>query len=142
MTKQYTNNEITIVWKPDLCIHSRICWTGLIEVFNPRKRPWIDMSAADTQKIINQVSKCPSGALRYFKNGTEEGAPATETEEITQGKIEIQPNGPILVTTDCLIRHSDGREEIKKGTTALCRCGASSNKPFCDGTHRKVDFKG
>ena len=141
MTKHYTNNEITVVWKPDVCSHSRICWTGLIEVFNPKKRPWIDINSADTQKIIDQVSKCPSGALSYFRNDAKDAA-TEQTAETSQGKIEIQPNGPILVTMDCLIRHSDGHEEIKKGTTALCRCGASGNKPFCDGSHRKIDFKG
>lgn len=137
-TRTYTNGEITIVWKPDACIHSRVCWTGLREVFNPTKRPWVDITAADTQKIIEQVNKCPSGALTHFMNN-EQPVPATISSE---GKIEIKPNGPILITTDCHIQHSDGRIEIRTGKTALCRCGASGNKPFCDGTHRNIEFKG
>ncbi len=57
-------------------------------------------------------------------------------------KVEVTPNGPYLIKTECLIVHSDGREETKIGTVALCRCGASANKPYCDGSHRKMGFKG
>jgi len=62
-THHYPNGEITVVWKPELCIHSGICFKGLAGVFDPRRRPWIDMSKAETQQIIDQVKKCPSGAL-------------------------------------------------------------------------------
>lgn len=66
--KTYTNGEITIVWKPNVCIHSAICFKGLTGVFDPRRKPWIDMSAADTERIIDQIGKCPSGALSYYRN--------------------------------------------------------------------------
>lgn len=56
--------------------------------------------------------------------------------------MEVTPDVPYLIKTECLIVHSDGREETKTGTVALCRCGASGNKPYCDGGHRKVGFKG
>jgi len=62
-THHYSNGEITITWKPDTCIHSGICARGLIGVFDPRRKPWIDMSQAETAQIIDQVKKCPSGAL-------------------------------------------------------------------------------
>ena len=62
-THHYNNDEITVVWKPDMCIHSAICFNGLAGVFDPRRRPWIDLSQADTNSIIEQVKKCPSGAL-------------------------------------------------------------------------------
>jgi len=62
-TLHYSNGEITINWKPDICIHSGICVKGLREVFDPGRKPWIDMSKAETQQIIDQVKKCPSGAL-------------------------------------------------------------------------------
>jgi uncharacterized Fe-S cluster protein YjdI len=66
ITKKYTNGEVTIVWKPNLCIHSAICFRGLSEVFDPRKRPWITPEKATSDKIIDQIKKCPSGALSYF----------------------------------------------------------------------------
>jgi len=70
-TFKYSNGEMTIVWKPDLCKHSGNCVRGLPGVFDNRRRPWIDPTAADTQAMIDQVKKCPSGALSYFMN-TEE----------------------------------------------------------------------
>jgi uncharacterized Fe-S cluster protein YjdI len=68
ITRKYSNGEVTIVWKPELCIHSKMCWKGLGEVFDPRKRPWITPENSTTEKIINQVEKCPSGALSYLMN--------------------------------------------------------------------------
>lgn len=62
-TLHYSNGEINITWKPAMCIHSGICVKGLGEVFDPSSKPWIDMSKAETQQMIDQVKKCPSGAL-------------------------------------------------------------------------------
>jgi len=67
-TLKYSSEEITVVWKPGLCQHSTLCWKGLITVFNPNERPWIKMDGASTERIIDQVKKCPSGALSYFRN--------------------------------------------------------------------------
>ena len=74
---KYTNGEVTIVWKPDLCIHSGNCARGLPEVFKPKEKPWITPEGSTTEKIIEQVKKCPSGALSYFMN-----------DEITTGEPE------------------------------------------------------
>ena len=65
---KYNNDDITVVWKPEICQHSTLCWKGLIEVFNPREKPWIKMDAATSDRIIDQVKKCPSGALSYLMN--------------------------------------------------------------------------
>lgn len=61
--KRYTNGEITILWQPALCQHTGICFRGLPDVFDPRRRPWIQPDAASTEEIVAQVAKCPSGAL-------------------------------------------------------------------------------
>ena len=103
------------------------------------------MEGGTTEKIIEQVRKCPSGALSYFMNNESiaaENPSAVVSEEAQIMSILIKPNGPILINTDCHITHSNGEVEIKKGKNNLCRCGASSNKPYCDGTHRIIDFKG
>jgi uncharacterized Fe-S cluster protein YjdI len=68
IVKHYSNGEITVVWKPGLCIHSAVCFRGLPEVFDPRRRPWIEIIAAPTQAIVDQVARCPSGALSVIKN--------------------------------------------------------------------------
>ncbi|HTQ64603.1 MAG TPA: (4Fe-4S)-binding protein [Puia sp.] len=65
---KYSNGEVTVVWKPDICQHSGVCVRGLPSVFNSKKRPWIDISRSDTFQIVEQVKKCPSGALSYFMN--------------------------------------------------------------------------
>jgi uncharacterized Fe-S cluster protein YjdI len=65
---KYNNGEVTVVWKPDLCIHSGNCVRGLGEVFKPKERPWIQLENSDTNKIVEQVKKCPSGALSFFLN--------------------------------------------------------------------------
>jgi uncharacterized Fe-S cluster protein YjdI len=66
--KTYTNGEITVIWKPGVCIHSAKCVQGLGEVFNVSNRPWINMDGSGTDRIIKQVDQCPSGALSYFWN--------------------------------------------------------------------------
>lgn len=144
-TLKYTNNEITVAWKPKACIHSTICWKGLIEVFNPKEKPWVKIHGATTEQIIEQVKKCPSGALSYYFNKeiiADDTAEKMIAESTSNTKIEVSPNGPYLIKTECLIIHADGNEELKTGTVALCRCGASSTKPYCDGSHRKIGFEG
>lgn len=140
---KYTNNEVTVVWKPKMCIHSTLCWKGLIEVFNPKERPWIKIDGAATEKIIEQVRKCPSGALSYYLNTTTQELPdKVIAESANIMKVEVTPDGPYLIKTECVIVHSNGTEETKTGTVALCRCGSSANKPYCDGSHRKIGFEG
>ena len=141
ITKKYTNGEVTIVWKPDTCIHSRICWTaatGLPEVFNPMERPWIKPEGASTERIIEQVKKCPSGALSYYMNDVAEDIASVEAESI----VEVMPNGPLLVYGNITVKEKDGTETHKNKVTAFCRCGQSGNKPYCDGSHKRVGFEG
>lgn len=134
----YTNGEVTIIWKQDLCIHSRKCWTGLREVFKPGERPWIKPEGADTERIIAQVKQCPSGALAYRMNNASGSAePAGNTTE-----VEVADKGPLLFKGACVVKHTDGRLETREQVTAFCRCGASGNKPYCDGSHRKIGFEG
>ncbi len=64
----YKNGHITVAWQPDLCQHSGNCFKGLPRVFNPKRKPWIEMEQADTETIMNQVKRCPSGALSFFIN--------------------------------------------------------------------------
>jgi putative redox protein len=71
---KYTNGEITVVWKPEFCQHSTRCFTQLPNVFNPRVRKWVDANGASSERIIEQVQKCPSGALTVFKNNDNHGS--------------------------------------------------------------------
>lgn len=69
--KRYSNDEITVFWKPEVCIHSTNCWKALLPVFDPRKRPWVNMAGATTEEIMATIDKCPSGALSYCANDDE-----------------------------------------------------------------------
>lgn len=64
---KYTNGEITILWKPDLCTHAGVCVRMLPAVYNPKAKPWIKIDAATTEELKAQVDKCPSGALSYVE---------------------------------------------------------------------------
>ncbi|TJZ61479.1 (4Fe-4S)-binding protein [Sphingobacterium olei] len=67
-THEYPNKEITILWKPKLCIHAAVCVNTLSKVYNPKERPWIKAENATAQELIDQVAKCPSGALSIKRN--------------------------------------------------------------------------
>jgi len=139
ITKKYSNGEVTIVWKPGECIHSAICFKGLGEVFDPRKRPWITPENSTTEKIVDQVKKCPSGALSYYLNrDADSESVKVEAETI----VETIPNGPLMIYGNVSVKDSSGQLMKKSNATAFCRCGASQNKPFCDGTHKKIGFTG
>lgn len=66
--KEYTNGEVTVVWQSGKCIHSGNCVKNNPAVFQPRENPWIKIEASSTEKIIETVQKCPSGALSFYKN--------------------------------------------------------------------------
>ncbi|MCU0697106.1 MAG: (4Fe-4S)-binding protein [Myxococcaceae bacterium] len=133
--KEYSNGEVTVVWEPKKCMHSGICFAGLGKVFNPRRRPWVDLSQASTEAIVAQVKECPSGALSLKG---EASSTVVEAERI----VEVSPNGPLLVYGNVTVKRPDGSETKHHKVTAFCRCGASGNKPYCDGSHRKVGFTG
>jgi uncharacterized Fe-S cluster protein YjdI len=133
--KEYTNGEITVVWQPNKCSHSSVCAKSLSEVFNPTARPWIDMQGSDTDSIVKTVKQCPSGALSLKGETLESHAGNNDVV------IKVLKNGPLLVNCSVTFAMPDGTsKEITN--PALCRCGKSENKPFCDGAHVKADFKG
>ena len=66
--KEYTNGEVNVVWQSGKCIHSGICVKNNPDVFQPKEKPWIKISGSSTDKIIETVQKCPSGALTFYKN--------------------------------------------------------------------------
>jgi len=136
--KKYTNDEVTVVWKPDICIHSTLCFNGLPEVFDPARRPWVNIQGAGTDQIVEQVKKCPSGALSYYLN-REELPPADPETDIT---VEVIRNGPLMAHGNITVKDAEGRETKHNRVTAFCRCGQSQNKPYCDGTHSKIGFEG
>jgi uncharacterized Fe-S cluster protein YjdI/CDGSH-type Zn-finger protein len=132
----YQNDEIAVLWEPRLCIHSANCVRGLPEVFRPEDRPWVHVDAAGADRIAEVIATCPTGALHFERL---DGGPAEPVPAETV--INPRPNGPLFVRGPIRIVDRDG-ETIREDTRlALCRCGHSENKPFCDGSHRLVGFR-
>ena len=134
--RRYTGTTIDVGYSARICIHDGACTFGAPDVFDPRKRPWVDPKDFDADKIAAVVHRCPSGALVYDRlDGGSQEPP--DTPEV----IQTTRNGPFYLRGDIEIVSPDG-ERIFRGTRAsLCRCGASRNKPFCDENHEMVRFK-
>lgn len=141
MKKEYSNGEVTVVWQPEKCIHSTLCTKGLPKVFKPKEKPWIEPQAASTEELIRQIKKCPSGALSYYMNEGVKEPDITIKRPKDMAKAQVIENGPLMVSGEVEIQHKDGSTETKK-SAAFCRCGHSTNKPYCDGSHSKKDFRG
>lgn len=131
--KTYEKDGLTVVWEPGKCIHSTKCWKSLPEVFKPRSKPWVDLEGASANAVRETVQKCPSGALSIQ---------GESTHQPTGVSAEIMRNGPVLIKGDIEVKAADGTITQSGPVTAFCRCGASNNKPFCDGTHKNTDFQG
>lgn len=132
----YKGNDVTVIWKPHLCIHSGICWRSLSKVFDPGKKKWIMPDAAPADKVREVVEKCPSGALSY--EGQELNKKEAPKNDI-KTTVTVLPNGPLMIEGDLCLVQGDNKETSDK--ICLCRCGQSKNKPYCDGSHVAAKFK-
>ena len=133
--KEYTNDELTIVWKPKTCIHAETCVKTLPNVYSATEKPWLKIENATTHEFKAQIDQCPSGALSYYMNdGSDKKTESTSTE------VVVLANGPLLVHGLLNVIDKDGNNLVKEKTTAFCRCGASNNKPYCDGSHSIINF--
>jgi len=135
-TKEYSNGELTVVWQSDICIHAGNCTRMLPKVYNPEVRPWISVANATTDELKVQIDACPSGALSYkLANSQADGVQS-------QTNVEVKNNGPLIIEGNLKVVKANGQIELRTKKTAFCRCGASGNKPFCDGSHAKIGFEG
>ncbi len=133
--RTYRTDQIAVYWEPALCIHTARCLRTLPEVFDVNRRPWVLVDAAPADAVAAAVRRCPTGALRYERL---DGAPQEELPDPTV--IEPQPDGPLYVRGRIHLVEEDGAERDLP-RAALCRCGESNNKPFCDNMHRRVGFR-
>lgn len=150
--RKYTNGEINVYWQPKLCVHAAICLSELPKVFNPRRRPWVDLSQADTGSIIQVVNACPTNALMFSwvdeqRNARETSSKVVKNEadikilerkpEHHGAEIKLQENGPAVIMGNCTLELENGEKKQLESPLGICRCGKSSNMPFCDGSHAK-----
>ena len=133
---EFEGENIDAVWDGRLCIHVGECTRAKGALFKSGRTPWGEPDRAEPDQVAEVVRRCPTGALTYRRKdgGAEESAPETNT-------VVISNNGPLYVSGDLKI---DGIADDMPGVryrVALCRCGDSSNKPFCDNTHEQKGFK-
>lgn len=143
--RDYSNDEITVFWRPGKCIHATTCYRELIEVFNPRKRPWVNLEGAETKEIMRVVDMCPTDALTYqLKGKKKEEANQSQRMEVNSPgpvvEVRVMKDGPLIVKGDFKVIGADKQEKKKVKMASFCRCGQSLNMPYCDGTHRKVGW--
>ena len=138
LVKEYETDEIVVEWEPRLCFHSGNCTKRLPRVFDRDRRPWVKPDQASADEVEATVARCPSGALRARRVGR----PLAIEEEPEPFEICASAGGPLLVRGGVRIVDADGNLLYEGERAALCRCGGSGNKPFCDGTHRTNGFEG
>jgi CDGSH-type Zn-finger protein len=127
----YPAGDLTIHDNRGICAHIGRCTDGLPEVFRLGTEPWIEPAGADPESIVAAVRRCPSGALSHSIGGEEH----RDTEQ--SPAILVSKDGPYLITGGIGLQVDRWGEGASKRHYALCRCGRSKNKPFCDGTHWK-----
>jgi CDGSH-type Zn-finger protein len=130
----YEGETITIHDNRGLCAHAGRCTDGLAAVFRLKQEPWIDPAGAPVDAIIETIQACPSGALSYSVNGVE------HRDQKRPPAIFVSPNGPYEVTGGPELVDVPRGEGASTEHFTLCRCGASKNKPFCDGSHWAINF--
>ena len=131
----YRGKRITIFDNRAICAHAGYCSDGLKSVFRYGVEPWIDPDGAAVDEVIATIRKCPSGALSYAIEG-KEGVPPERPPKVT-----VTDNGPYTVTGGIELMNVEFGDGASPEHYTLCRCGASANKPFCDGSHWRVEFK-
>lgn len=159
--RRYKNDEITVYWKPSACVHASYCYRELIEVFDPSRRPWVDMNGSTTDKIIEVVNLCPTEALAWKWNDDEKNKsvgtdqlnhinfrrpelmntdePANDEQPVS---VKVMVDGPIVLKGSFTLAYNGTKKEVRESLISICRCGASDHMPFCDGRHRKIGYNG
>lgn len=131
--RDYDGDGITVHWDSSRCIHTAICLRALPDVFDTRRRPWVDVGAAPADQVAEAVARCPTGALRFSSPTIVEPIPDTTLMRPVRG-------GPMVVRGDVRVVDAAGNTICHETRVALCRCGNSRNQPFCDNSHRRRPF--
>ena len=136
LTREYATDAITVQWYAGRCIHSGNCVRALVRVFDPRRRPWVDPTAAPPDAIADAVLRCPSGALHFVRH---DGAP----QETPDAPTTITPVrvSALYVRGDVEVRALDGTPLRRDTRVSICRCGLSRRAPFCDNACRAAGWR-
>ena len=131
---QYPGNEIDVQWDSRLCIHISECGNAKGELFVMGRDPWCTPDISSKEEVREIVGRCPTGALSYVDKKDDPEKPADENS------ITVSCNGPLFVSGDLDLEGAPQDMPGVRFRVALCRCGESANKPFCDNSHQKAGF--
>ncbi len=133
--KAYRSEKITVSFDLERCIHSAECVRGLPGVFDTAKRPWIQPDKSHSDRVAEVVMRCPTGALQFERRdgGAEEPVPS-------ENIVVVAASGPLYIRGNVEVRDFTGTTLLEDTRVALCRCGESTNKPFCDNSHKQANF--
>lgn len=132
----FENDAIEVTWSQRRCIHAAECVRRLPAVFQPGERPWVKLERSGADAVAEVVQRCPTGALQYSRRDGGAGEAPPE-----QNLVLVTANGPTYLRGDIEIIAPDGSVLLQDTRVALCRCGASANKPLCDNAHRTAGFR-
>lgn len=133
---KYKGEQVDVRWDGRLCIHIGECGRAKGELFVGGRQPWCQPDLVTDEEVEDVVKRCPTGALTYqYKDGsnTEEASPSNT--------VHVAYNGPLYLRGDLRIDGAEGDTSGLAFRAALCRCGRSKNKPFCDNSHESAGFK-
>jgi len=132
----YPGSALDVVWDARLCIHVGECTRARGALFQSGRDPWGEPDRADAATVAAVVERCPTGALSYTRRdgGAPEAVPAENT-------VLVANNGPLYVRGDLAIEDAPDDAPGLRTRAALCRCGRSANKPFCDNSHEEAGFR-
>lgn len=140
MTKEKVHvvegRDIAVRYNLKRCIHAEKCVRGLPAVFDPSRRPWIQPDKSPVERVSAVVMQCPTGALAFDRKDGGEVEPLPETNTLL-----VIEDGPLYVRGNVHLTTSDDIEVKRETRLALCRCGASVNKPYCDNSHLESGFQ-
>ncbi len=133
---EYRSDAITVTYDAKRCIHFAACVRGLPRVFDPGSRPWVRPANGEPDVVADVVERCPTGALHYQRHdgGGEEAPDAANS-------VLVAPNGPIFLRGELELMGPYNAVRLRDTRMALCRCGQSGNKPFCDNSHLRAGFR-
>jgi len=132
---KFDGEKLDVLWDGRLCIHVGECTRAKGELFVSGRKPWGQPDLVETDYVAEVCHRCPTGALTYTRNdgGSVEAVPSTNV-------VTLANNGPLYFEGNLQINGAADDMPGVKHRAALCRCGGSKNKPFCDNAHEKEGF--
>lgn len=126
----FATDAVEVTWSKARCIHAAECVRRLGRVFQPGERPWIQLEHAGADEVARTIERCPTGALQYTRRdgAPNEAPPATNT-------VLVSRDGPTYLRGRIEVGTPEGELLLADSRVAICRCGHSRNRPFCDGSH-------